>query len=767
MAESENNKGKSEERVFEDEKAQNNSEHGKENNGKVKLGSKLQEITLVYLKYLTEFWEEIQWNNYLYGAKEMDCFQLPVVNAYLSEWKDEDNFDEALIFEKCRTCLKIIDMLNFAIEVCVHATEHQRDLWREGISNLQETVVEKLNYLSYILLKNGEKYINPKSGNIEYGTKDNDDDCLITLCLWANIYAAVRKQGMSKLGFSFKLPMDIVQENCVVRILHTHFNQVSLQKQIPEGKIEKDRKAVDAYVPEDENVSEDASEVIQATEATFEITEHEKEMETVENQCDLNDEAKNENLNEAERITSITEKENEMLQAMQRKLSASEDKTQVITKEQLSNIQFPGFDPDRMPPLVEPGVRIVDADEYFIVGGDFHFDLCTAPRLNVRVGDITYIHREKAKLRRIHYKRKIVPPRKLSDDTPYIVTVYENNRFQHELDDAIFVQLKLPKKVMYLSIPEPARYFPEKSGYSKNCIFCEDYKKDSSQISFKTNQFGTFVMLQKKYLNLPYKKWMLKASDDVMFSLSGSKLEIDIRVSIHGYTVTFLHPDDNLILSEIDSTWMTFDLLNQKLLAVGINIVLGENADKFADICKKEKSFEDDVYDCMALLCPNVTFMSVSKCTSAEDEIVLEYSTGKKEEIRRVMIRNNEVIDYEKEVKRIEKAKAALKRMKDLEAEDPIDESSEPKKISEEQVIERDAIEVAAKAEEVKTENSSKKKKEQKEEATEEESNFCNLYDYVLHGMDETRKQALMNTNACLIENVLTLLKLCRPISSM
>lgn len=62
---------------------------------------------------------------------------------------------------------------------------------------------------------------------MEYCARDTDEVCLVTLCLWANLHRAVRKQGMEILGFGFKLPTDIVLEDCAVRLMHTLFDHIT------------------------------------------------------------------------------------------------------------------------------------------------------------------------------------------------------------------------------------------------------------------------------------------------------------------------------------------------------------------------------------------------------------------------------------------------------------------------------------------------------------------------------------------------------------
>lgn len=43
-------------------------------------------------------------------------------------------------------------------------------------------------------------------------------------------------------------------------------------------------------------------------------------------------------------------------------------------------------------PLVEPEITIVDPEEYFVVGGIFHFDLYLVPQLTAKSNRFTYIH---------------------------------------------------------------------------------------------------------------------------------------------------------------------------------------------------------------------------------------------------------------------------------------------------------------------------------------------------------------------------------------
>ncbi|GFS54339.1 protein CASC1 [Trichonephila clavipes] len=63
------------------------------------------------------------------------------------------------------------------------------------------------------------KHLDEKTQNMEYSYREG----VITLCLWANIHRAVRRRGMSRLGFRFWIPTDLAEEDCVIRLMRVEF----------------------------------------------------------------------------------------------------------------------------------------------------------------------------------------------------------------------------------------------------------------------------------------------------------------------------------------------------------------------------------------------------------------------------------------------------------------------------------------------------------------------------------------------------------------
>ncbi|GFS54336.1 uncharacterized protein TNCV_4808511 [Trichonephila clavipes] len=51
-------------------------------------------------------WEQKRWNDYIFKTKEMDSLQLPVVNAFITEWEDDLSYEIEEIFHKSHRSLQ-------------------------------------------------------------------------------------------------------------------------------------------------------------------------------------------------------------------------------------------------------------------------------------------------------------------------------------------------------------------------------------------------------------------------------------------------------------------------------------------------------------------------------------------------------------------------------------------------------------------------------------------------------------------------------------
>ncbi|XP_035208215.1 protein CASC1-like isoform X2 [Stegodyphus dumicola] len=392
---------------------------------------------------------------------------------------------------------------------------------------------------------------------MEYGIKDvESEDYQVALCLWANIHRALRRQGMAMMGFIFTLPPAMVAEDCAIRILYSRIHH---------GRPEEICYPMSA---------DDMSEIDMKSELTPSLG-------------DVQDPPE-------ETVTEISRERQESEETLEELSPQSE----ILTgKDEHGN----------MDPPEESEIKILEADEYFLVGGTYHFEIFAVPKLTTWRSGLTYIHREKPKLRRIHFKMKFSP----SEETPsrtQLTDRFEDEIQRQEIPAIIQLQLQLPKYVTFLEEPIPAYFYSDLNAFSASNIYEPVYNKDNHQISFRTNKFGMFAMLQKRYSNFPYKKWQIIGGDTVILSLSGNFIKIRIEISSSGCRIESINPDEDNIAHYIGAEWAPPEQLIQKLLSVGINISAEKKISEVLGFLPKISKLENEIYITMSLLCKKCDF---------------------------------------------------------------------------------------------------------------------------------------------------------------
>ncbi|GIX78370.1 protein CASC1 [Caerostris darwini] len=325
-----------------------------------------------------------QWNDYVYKTKEMDSLKLPVVNSFISEWEDDSSYDIEEIFRKSHLCL-------------------------QGIENLKEAILTKLNYASFMLLKDAILYKNEKSQNMEYSYQEGD----IALLLWANIHRAKRRHGMERIGFRFWIPPDLSSEDCAVRILQLAFEPsfrvLDLPKEIsePEENIEVDdpRESNEIILRE---IEENADENVEGEAPAETIVELKVEDAAVTG-------AQTEAVESPD--TPVVEQKTSKPDL---KLPDSH-----VDKEQQADVVDKSYREDRFTVTEDVGTseegkgKCLDLNEYLLIGGFLHFDLLEVPKLTISKNGFTYYYKEKPELKKIKCEPRAFDPLEKEDESVF------------------------------------------------------------------------------------------------------------------------------------------------------------------------------------------------------------------------------------------------------------------------------------------------------------------------------------------------------------
>ncbi|GBM43941.1 Protein CASC1 [Araneus ventricosus] len=614
-------------------------------------------------------WEQKRWNDYIHKTKEMDSLKLPIVNAFISEWEDDPSYEIESIVQTSHRCLQIVDDITSAIFTCPEVYAKTR-LWKEGIVNLKKAIGRKLDYASFMLLKDAYLHLDAKSQNMEFGFSEGQ----ITLCLWANIHRAVRRHGMERNGFRFWIPPHLAAEDCVVRILRLSFppalDLLSLAKEDEEQEedvmAEGQFKSNELIQENKEIVLEDipSEETLNAENAVNLENEGEKTV------------ANNPGKEAAENTNpTTTEQKSDAKVSPEVTFTPSGGEQAAENGEKSDGDDKYSLDATYAIPS-EPKEKLLDLNEYFLVGGLLHFDFLEVPKLTVRKNDLTYIYREEPKLKPKKCEPKpfhpfLTLPEDLSSEKEVQTKKTQETRQDESADsdseesiqtvsetikESIVLRAPLPRNVALMDVPQPALFRPEENAFSTEGIALEDYDEEENTITFETDQFGIFGLFQKLYYNFPYKSWRLNGGKIAELSLVGEFLSLRIAISEEGCRLESIKPG-KLVDSELPGTasvvWMTPEQLIQKLLKDGINIAYGTKASKFIGISQKKTKLEEGVYNNIALLSKDYDF-SWSKWNRKlpSGGIALNYrhvSERKKVKYNLVLIRRERTVKLKQE----------------------------------------------------------------------------------------------------------------------
>ncbi|GFR25170.1 retrovirus-related Pol polyprotein from transposon 17.6 [Trichonephila clavata] len=89
-----------------EEMQKNLPEDKKRSEEETELEEYVQMVSKLLQHKRVQAWEQKRWNDYIFKTKEMDSLQLPVVNAFITEWKDDPSYEIEEIFHKSHRSLQ-------------------------------------------------------------------------------------------------------------------------------------------------------------------------------------------------------------------------------------------------------------------------------------------------------------------------------------------------------------------------------------------------------------------------------------------------------------------------------------------------------------------------------------------------------------------------------------------------------------------------------------------------------------------------------------
>ncbi|GFY40543.1 protein CASC1 [Trichonephila inaurata madagascariensis] len=385
----------------------------------------------------------------------MDSLQLPVVNAFITEWEDDLSYEIEEIFHKSHRSLQISEEILSALFTCPDVYS-KTVLWKEGIINLKEAIGRKLDYLSFMLSKIPLDKP-PSDDNIEkkLATEDGQN---------------MKDQTNSGQFANITLTDQTSEQHTLPRSADTSFGEPHEQESGEKVYPDEENKRRGTYTREEPILKRKKYEVKQYhPEATYESTEKivgrsSEKIETVAKRS-------------SEKIETVAKRSSEKIGTVAKRSSEKRETVAKISSKKMETIA------KRISEKTEPGTESSSEES--------------------------------------------------------------NDSSEEEIfKESIGLEMTLPENIIYMGVPQPALFDPERRGFSTEGVFIEDFDEEQKRISIETDRFGIFGLFQKRYNNFPYKNWYLKAGKTVELSLVGQFLTLRIEISDEGCRLDSIRPGE-------------------------------------------------------------------------------------------------------------------------------------------------------------------------------------------------------------------------------
>ncbi|XP_070709649.1 dynein axonemal intermediate chain 7 [Pempheris klunzingeri] len=530
----------------------------------------LEENHTAVTKWKIEAVEKAKWERYMRCDGTPDPAVQQDINTYISLWRDDPEVNITMVLKQCNLALQLIEELEGLLRDVTQPEEGQK--YQEALINLQELIHSKHHLTTEEILKRASENTDTETGNMQTMVKDDN----ITLCLWANLKKNPRFKGLNfeEAGLGFEIHKQLAVSDIAVRILHTHYDHLSLLARMAHLRIHTPSHrslAGSEEVPADTDIPEQGE------------IKGEEVREDSETQQQRGDE-------EVQSIQGLEgTKSAASLQSRRSSAHPPEDQGSQI------QTQMEALGDDPLTPvqltMMGRGVQVVDLMQYTPLGGVFYYDVFHLPPQAHQINGWEM--------------------RQLLDTG---LQVFPYTMEKSSLDDneassspAIGVSVTLPDSVVFLETPQVARWDAAGKYWRMDGITDVSYEEAEAKISFKMDSFQAFVLMQETYANLPFHGWELRplGPDSALFTINGAL--IDLSIVIQG-NQCMLHSEQERGLSHLTGKWMSGPALQRAMLKTGINIFVNEYTDKYVSTYSKDPLTEHAAYEQMALFASACAF---------------------------------------------------------------------------------------------------------------------------------------------------------------
>ncbi|XP_018555984.1 dynein axonemal intermediate chain 7 isoform X1 [Lates calcarifer] len=535
----------------------------------------LEENHTTVTKWKTDAVEKAKWERYMRCDGTPDPAVQQEMNTYISLWRDDPEVNITPVLKQCHLALQLVEELEALLRDVADPLEGQK--YQGALINLQELIHSKHSLTTEEILKRASANIDTETGNMQTVVKDNN----ITLCLWANLKKNPRFKGLNfeEVGLGFELPKQLAVSDIAVRILHTHYDHLSLLARMAHLRIHTpshrslaggNEVPVDIDLPEQGETKE---EVVKDDNET----QQQQADEEVQSIQGLEGRKSAASLQSRKNSPQPAEGQGSQIQTQMEAVGAEGD----LTSTSLQLTMMDGSE----------HVQAVDLMQYSPLGGVFYYDVFHLPPQAHQVNDWEI--------------RQVL-------NTGLQVFPYPTEKSSSDVDETLIcppvgVSVMLPDSVVFLETPQVARWDSAGKQWRMDGITDVSYEEENAKISFKMGSFQAFVLMQETYANLPFQSWELRplGQDSAVFTVNGAL--IDLSITIQG-DQCMLQSEREKGLSHLLGKWMSSPVLQRAMLNAGINIFVSEHTDKYVSTCAKDPLTEHAAYEQMALFASACAF---------------------------------------------------------------------------------------------------------------------------------------------------------------
>ncbi|XP_047487265.1 dynein axonemal intermediate chain 7 homolog [Penaeus chinensis] len=523
--------------------------------------------------------------------------------------------------------LGVISELENVMEETRDATEKQLRDWKEIWLELQEAQKGKLDQATYHQLLDLRPHLDHETmvafGDCKYCNTLQvysffTSSPLVSLALWSNTTRSPKNNNhqlaltssqfrkVKELGFTFTLPADLSEAECVVRVMRTEYDHYSkfARTYNPPLVPETCGELIDEEEPEEtprEDPPADKEEVVHALKTVIKV------------RAEFN-------------YSNYMRVVNKVSIAITTDISGSKgdkDKDKDSDKDSKGAPQT-STKKAKPPHYTDTAAGELNLRRYRVQGGVYTVDLLEVPPQPRVLADCTITQVEEVcTVSKVEWVAQYNPPAPAEAGgqrrrDPEAVE-QEMRQLEKEMKKLLLITIKLPDSAFWFEPPQMVLWDENKRCWSTDYFHDVKYNEDQCVMQVRTMRLGVMGLAMNRYANLPFQSWELKpkGASSVTLTLIAAVVVADFTITVKAcpcvregqVCLANLQDGARTALSHLYGKNMKPGALIKTLQFYGINLFPDRDSYCYIDgLPTKHRPTEQHLYRCMALVAPAVHF---------------------------------------------------------------------------------------------------------------------------------------------------------------